>query len=659
MSTKSRRSADADAARQEDAARAVEDWLKLDAPSLRLKCNGYNVTSTGRKDVLATRLYEHFHELLSSTPPPQSEEEADSDGLPAPPDDILDIHVDGIDELDFHESGGEDDPVPTDSEDDGTRSKATVNAREKPSSHSSTENEDGGDNDNIVPSSNQNGGGTKSTDNARSGRASTLATTTTTKNKDGGKKPRKSDASARSRNPKRGKSVTPPRRPRTKHQNKSSTKTSDQKIDLILHQTKATHSEIKNVRDKQTALEQYVDKQIRALQQQVSSRNDKKRPSDTAHNNQPPPKRPHKKTSVAASAHASPTAQTPSSNATTNAQVPITSTSQQNVPNSVDTNLQNSSNIGMVLTTTTPNPDPWAYFQNPFLPPSLKDAHLKKIEEQQFVDLQDLHPENQSSEIAHPSEGAYITVDKDSGLLQQKDRSSKKVKINSFHRWVTCWNTFAQAHLHYHPSDFYKTFTYFTHMVTRFSQYKFEACLRYDREFRLLIANQRNLAPERRTVCWTRTSEEVRIRCLTGHELSMCAYCKAYGHLESNCRTKQEREGKSITQQIAAAFQYSQPQPRNQTFLANRTGNTHNSNNTTQHQQQVYAPNKFRTLATKSNPQPQPSKPGHKFCRYFNRNNPCLRTPCQFLHACSSCGRSDHNLTTCDSVTSSNFTPTH
>ena len=288
---------------------------------------------------------------------------------------------------------------------------------------------------------------------------------------------------------------------------------------------------------------------------------------------------------------------------------------------------------------------------------------MKKIEDRQFVDFQDLHPENQAAEIVNSSDGAFITVDQDSGLLRQKDQSHKKVKVNSFHRWVVCWNIFAQAHLHFHPTDYHKLFCYFSRMVIRFGQYKFDACLRYDRECRLRIANQRNLNPARRTVCWTQTCDEIRIACLTGHELSSCAYCKAHGHIEATCRLKLDRETKgSLTQQIAAAIANRQPQyrpqpstamPRSSAFAATHQHasqvNSNSFRNTNQQQQQ-----KPKHQVT---PPAKPTPPGQRACRYFNRNIACLRNPCQFAHVCSFCGRSDHNLTTCDTVTSTHFTP--
>ena len=215
--------------------------------------------------------------------------------------------------------------------------------------------------------------------------------------------------------------------------------------------------------------------------------------------------------------------------------------------------------------TSPPNPspanDPWAYFQNPFLSPSLKETLLKKIEKQQFVDFTDLHPENQASTIFNTLDRPFITVDKESGVLKRKDKSAQKIEIDSFHRWVTCWNIFSQAHLHFHPADYYNLSTYFTQMVNFFGQYRLDACFRYDREFRLLMASQRHLEPERRSVCWTATSEYTRIRCISGRELTMCTYCKTYGHMELNCRVRIKDEAKGgFTQQIAAAIQSNQPQ---------------------------------------------------------------------------------------------------
>ena len=100
MSTKSKRSSDADLVRQEDAQRSLEDWKLLDAASLRLKCNFYNVTATGRKDTLATRLQEHFL-LADETPDPASENDDPSDPTLRHRDDFIDIAIGDEEMLDF------------------------------------------------------------------------------------------------------------------------------------------------------------------------------------------------------------------------------------------------------------------------------------------------------------------------------------------------------------------------------------------------------------------------------------------------------------------------------------------------------------------------------------------------------------------------------
>ena len=104
---------------------------------------------------------------------------------------------------------------------------------------------------------------------------------------------------------------------------------------------------------------------------------------------------------------------------------------------------------------------------------------------------------------------------------------------------------------------------YHSQMIQHFNKYKYDACYRYDREFRLTIANQRNLSPDRQTALWTKVHDDIRVRCLMGHELSRCDYCKGSGHITGACRQKSEDElKKDLPQQIAAAIQQTQ-QTRN------------------------------------------------------------------------------------------------
>ena len=302
--------------------------------------------------------------------------------------------------------------------------------------------------------------------------------------------------------------------------------------------------------------------------------------------------------------------------------------------------------------------DPWASFRNPFMPPALKETLLKKIEDRIFVDFQDLHPDNQMADFSNSTNTPTIQVDQHSGLLSQKDFAIRKARINSFPRWSSCFMLFAQAHLHYHPEDYFLLFTYHAIMIEHFNTYHYEACVKYDRNVRLSMANQRTLAPERKTVHWNEVNQPIKTWYLSGNELTRCSYCKGTGHYPSACRQKQDDEGRNLPRQIAAAITEVFPQPPYQqafqqpaarlhqqqpTFGAFR-GRQSSTNNYHQQNHQSY---------TQSNPVPAQQK----YCRRFNTNSQCAKPPCQFIHACSACGLSNHNLTTCYRATSTNFIP--
>ena len=65
--------------RKEDAARTHADWAVLDAVSLRLKCNEYNVVASGKKDILIDRLVEFFRSEKSPTPHPSERSASESE----------------------------------------------------------------------------------------------------------------------------------------------------------------------------------------------------------------------------------------------------------------------------------------------------------------------------------------------------------------------------------------------------------------------------------------------------------------------------------------------------------------------------------------------------------------------------------------------------
>ena len=138
------------------------------------------------------------------------------------------------------------------------------------------------------------------------------------------------------------------------------------------------------------------------------------------------------------------------------------------------------------------NPNPWAAFVNPFTPPPITPTQLKKIENREFVDFADLLPENQASSLSSFFDKPTIEIDAN-GTLTHKDHKTKRTKVNSFHRWCSAWCIFAQAHLHFHPEDFFQLFSYHALMVQHVSQYKFEACYAYDNAFRIMIQSERHV----------------------------------------------------------------------------------------------------------------------------------------------------------------------
>ena len=75
------------------------------------------------------------------------------------------------------------------------------------------------------------------------------------------------------------------------------------------------------------------------------------------------------------------------------------------------------------------NYNPWASFVNPFTPPPLAQAQLKKIENREFVDFGDLLPENQAANMSTIFDRPVIEIDSN-GVLTHKDNKAKRAKIN-------------------------------------------------------------------------------------------------------------------------------------------------------------------------------------------------------------------------------------
>ena len=194
---------------------------------------------------------------------------------------------------------------------------------------------------------------------------------------------------------------------------------------------------------------------------------------------------------------------------------------------------------------------------------------------------------------------------------------------------------------------------YHSQMIQHFNKYKFDACYRYDRQFRLSIANQRKLSPDRQTTQWTKVQDDIRVKCLMGHELSRCEYCQGSGHTTDACRQKLVNElKKDLPQQIATAIH----QTSYNTIQVHQSPSSHPSR--PQNPRKSYSSidnNNNNTYNNIHNTKP----PNKKGCRYWNAGQSCQKPPCMFHHGCANCGNPKHTFVNCSLPpnTTTNFFP--
>ena len=266
---------------------------------------------------------------------------------------------------------------------------------------------------------------------------------------------------------------------------------------------------------------------------------------------------------------------------------------------------------------------------NPFRPPSLKQSILKKIYKQAFVEIDDLLPYNQTSNVGSRHESA-IAIDSRTNLLTFDPNRIKKSKVTYGKKWMLAWTVFQQAALHYHPHLYYDLFMYGKNMISFMDRYSFQACLAYDRDFRLSIANQRSLDPNDRTVFWPKVSEELKIEHLNDNALPFCNECLSSGHYASNCPEAKKKK--------ASDNNLPTPQPQQ----------------TPNYPQWPYPPP--APPAPPSNPpplmapgNPRPRGPTQtKACYRHNFEGNCAKPPCMFGHFCLRCKRPNCVARTCN-----------
>ena len=632
----SKRAAAAADDRDEDARRTQGQWQRLDVPSLRLKCNAYNITATGKKDQLVHRLCQYF-QSSSESAVSSADEEADTNSpsptfsrSPTPADDETDHEVgeEDIQEMQALLACESEDGFSSEEEETNTGQRKTQKTKRRESTQSeATTNRPinaASDGKNMAPTSQQHN------DDAA-----------LFPNQDG--RPSQSEWA------------------------------------LITAETKAMRSEVRQMKAQLHEYKSQVEQQNKGEQHQNSDRGrgtggrTRKRPSSRqkrTHNSSPPHKQSrHQKPSQKTSQKHKPT-YTQTSHAAHDQYHQLTGKNnanqnelqyQQDLQAAIQTSQQQQQQQLMVPTAPSasavqptgmsmfiPHTDPWASFRNPFTPPALKESELKKIEERKFVDFSDLLPENQATDISLHSDRPVIDIDESTGVLTHKDHRLKKARVTSFHRWSTAWCLFSQAHLHYHPYDYFELFKYHAIMVQHVNKYKFEACFKYDRDFRLTIQSERNMPPLEKTCHWSRESEDLRNKHLINNPLPICEKCKTPGHSEKTCRVK--TKDTDNTNSIASVL--------SQQILpyAQQLGQQYHSAPTTT-TNQPWKPNNhnFRP-SQQNNPSRGKTPPNKKYCWRYAQGTPCSKPPCMFLHSCEFCGEK-HGSQFCNQNSSTNFIP--
>ena len=294
---------------------------------------------------------------------------------------------------------------------------------------------------------------------------------------------------------------------------------------------------------------------------------------------------------------------------------------------------------------------PWALYGNPFTNPALTETVLKKIEDGKFVDFTDLLPENQALDIVAGSEGPHFVVQEATSLVKYEDNKKRKAKVSSFHKWSIAWCVFMQAHLHYHPNDFFKLFSYHALIVRYVNEYKYEAVFKYDRDFRLTLAGQKNATIK--TVFWDVECDHLRNKYLLNSPLPICDNCKNAGHTKNQCR--KANNNNNNTSNATYAHQDPPLHPPQPLFSNAQQNSFRASQN---RQQQRFNNNNNNNNNNRGNNNGRNRlPPWQKHCHRFDAGTNCDKPPCMFLHACKNCGDQNHATYQCQTITSTNFIP--
>ena len=293
--------------------------------------------------------------------------------------------------------------------------------------------------------------------------------------------------------------------------------------------------------------------------------------------------------------------------------------------------------------------------RSPYPLPALDKKMADAIEKGEYVDFDKLirrklgdksKEERRKGVQCHLKTGA---VDGEETTLLLK--KAKVETVGSFGEWMSVWNLFMQARLHFHPEEAYELFRYQTHITSFAAKHKWGAVYAYDIDFRHHVSLERNVPKAERQWRWEEKSAELMNEDLHNSFLAPkaveCYSCGQEGHMSPSCPQKPKR------------------------FRKGTTGYGQQQQQQVQHQQTIQLPGLAPRMLPTSVPtfpaphRPQQQQPAQQtripqqYCNTWNATGDCPRGfRCRFKHECSKCGQKpDHGGIFCDRVSSSNFLP--
>ncbi len=294
-------------------------------------------------------------------------------------------------------------------------------------------------------------------------------------------------------------------------------------------------------------------------------------------------------------------------------------------------------------------------FAGSYSVPPIKYEILKVIRKKEFCCFNKLKPKKPYLKSQEEKHG-QVDMTYVKGSLKLTTR--KADTLQSFPEWMEVWNIFAQAHLHFHPLDAQKLFTYQKN-ITRFAaKYNFEALYSYDIDFRCLISAEKHLPHNERQVAWDQVNEELVNSNLREHRKPepSCFHCGQKGHYSNKCPNQLQviRNGGSayvgnVTSGIPPLMSFMAQPPNPGPMPAVPRNRANNSNQ-----------NIRRVVPNQNTNVPNRRNASNKFCHHFRNSGTCpFGAACVFRHDCEFCGQSGHNSMSCHLHTSTMFRPQH